>query len=395
MRTKSADGASAALFVAGMILWYAGGSNANDQLFDGSVLYLPLGGIALVGLVVGTGLTLAAGIKKAATSGLLLAVTSVLVGSTALPLLNRAFDRSPLSSRTATISNVKENQKGPDDLVLQLDQQKLSFWAERGPDCDAGDRAELGVRDGAFGWKWLESISCETPAPFVRQSFEITRMDEIERALVPGALVVFDVDNTMLEPVGMLGSDQWFYALLEQLEKQGIAEDPAVDQAMAMWNEVQDQLPVRSVDPRTPALIAELHAKKIPMLVLTARTDDIAAVTEAQLRSVGINFADKDPPPNIELQLASPAKLINGIVYVGEKNVKGEVLVALLNKLSLKPSRVVFVDDKKKHVESVSEALAAAKISSTVFRFGGADARVEAFRAETADAEYRTWKERR
>ncbi len=221
---------------------------------------------------------------------------------------------------------------------------------------------------------------------------ELLHMRDLERAIVPGTLVVFDVDNTLIEPKQMLGSDQWFYALVEQIgADEHLDEDRAVDRAMKIWNAVQADIEVRAVEADTPALIRALARRHVPMLALTARTFDVADVTTRQLRSVGIDFAKTAIAPDLELSSASSARLIDGIGYVGEKSSKGQVLVEILRRTGLRPQRVVFVDDKAKHATSVSEALSVAAIPFRAFRYGGADREVEAFQRDVAAVEYREW----
>jgi hypothetical protein len=387
---KKLDGISAALSVGGLILWYAGGSNAGDQLIDGAP-QLPLALPSILALVVGTGLAFTGNLKKAAGSGLFFGCAVLIVLSSALPLANQLFDSSEPSARRAKVVRLKEAAKGPDDLVLELDGKTASFWASRAPTCEVGAEASLVQRKGAFGWRWVESIECVASAG---ETIEIERMDEVERALIAGALVVFDIDNTLIEPAGMLGSDQWYYALVEQLQKdEKLDEDTAIDRATILWNEVQRGLAVRPVEATVPALIEKWAARDIRIVALTARTFDIADATKEHLRSVGIDFSKKKIASDLDLGLERPAKLIDGIVYLGEKNDKGEVLIELLRALNLRPTRVIFVDDKKKHVESVSASLARTFIPYSAFRYAAADANVAAFRADAAAVEYQRWKE--
>jgi len=222
------------------------------------------------------------------------------------------------------------------------------------------------------------------------QTLEIYKMLDIEREIVAGTLVVFDIDNTLIEPVQMLGSDQWFYALVDDIRREQVGEAAAVDRAMAIWNAVQSDTAVRAVEAATPLLILRLQRRGIPILALTARTSQIAADTSRQLRSVGIDFERMAVAGDLELGATS--KLVGGVLYVGEHNSKGEVLVALMRLAKLSPKRVVFVDDKRKNVDSVSAALTSAKLPFVAYRYGAADQTVAAFRPEVAAIQYRWWR---
>ena len=78
-----------------------------------------------------------------------------------------------------------------------------------------------------------------------------------------------------------------------------------------------------------------------------------------------------------------------GVFFVGDGPDKGEALLAFLDKIALRPTRVVFVDDKPHHARSVDAVMTAAGIPCVAFRYGAADEKVRAFKevmSEAADA---------
>jgi hypothetical protein len=205
-------------------------------------------------------------------------------------------------------------------------------------------------------------------------SVPLQHMKDILPHVEPGVLVVFDIDNTVVEPVQTLGSDQWFYHLMQRVkEEEKLDDEHAIDRAMEIWNAVQKDTEVRAVESDTPALIRDLQKGGIDVIALTARTLDSAEITKAQLRSIGVDFG-------------------GAIVFAGEKQGKGDVLVTFMKKTGRKPKRVLFIDDKEKNVESVDRSLTAASIPHLVFRYGAADERVAKFRADVADMQYRWWR---
>jgi hypothetical protein len=222
----------------------------------------------------------------------------------------------------------------------------------------------------------------------------LQRMREIMPHVDRNTLVVFDIDNTVLEPMQTLGSDQWFYHLLQKVKaEEKLDDERAIDRAMEIWNAVQQDTQVRAVEPETPALIRELQQKGIATFALTARTLDSAEVTKKQLRSIGVDFAARPlHPSDLDFTLASPARFTAGILFAGEKNAKGDVLLAFLAKVGLRPKRVLFIDDKEKNVVSVERSLTSAAIPHVVFRYGAADPRVSRFRADVADMQYQWWR---
>ena len=230
-------------------------------------------------------------------------------------------------------------------------------------------------------------------APAAAAPTEITHMTAIESAVRPDSLVIFDIDNTLLEPTGFLASDQWFYYLLEQLEQRE-DEKAALADAIARWNAASAVVEVRPIEPDTAAVIGRLQARGIETMALTARSYDLADVTFKQLAAVGIDFSAHAPHrgplevPNETTPGARPSRLIRGVIFVDEGNDKGKVLVSMLTRMGAMPKHVVYVDDKEHHVVDVGRALAARGIALDGFRYGAADPHVETFKramAELAD----------
>lgn len=143
------------------------------------------------------------------------------------------------------------------------------------------------------------------------------------------------------------------------------------------------------MDPTVPALLRSLQARNVRVLGLTARTHDIAEVTRRQLASVGIDLSAGSPRRGPwRARLRDVARYLDGIVFAGEHNDKGQVLAAFLRDLPRRPARVLFVDDRDKHVRAVGAALSRAGIPCVAFRYSAADDEVARFDASAADRQY-------
>ena len=215
---------------------------------------------------------------------------------------------------------------------------------------------------------------------------EIKSMKEILKEVDSQTLLVFDLDNTLMEPLQSLGSDQWYYYIIKKYkEVDKLSDQEAYDKADKVWNQTQWLIQVKAVENLTPELIRQLQKKKIKMMGLTARTYDISDITLKQLSSIGIHLGHSVSSQDMSFQLVDMAHFKDGIVFQGEHNSKGAVFVEFLKKLNLKPKKVVFVDDKQKHVNSMEKALGEAKIKYIGFRYGSADKRVEKFNKDFED----------
>src|SRR4051812_33940238 len=93
---------------------------------------------------------------------------------------------------------------------------------------------------------------------------EAKRINEILGYINSGTLVVFDLDNTVMEPVQMLGSDQWFDSLVKLF-------DGNIERAVDVWQNVQRKTEMKTVEPGTPDLIRGLRSRGLHVLALTAR----------------------------------------------------------------------------------------------------------------------------
>jgi hypothetical protein len=217
---------------------------------------------------------------------------------------------------------------------------------------------------------------------------EIKSMTEILPYINDQTLLVFDLDNTVIEPVQTLGSDQWFHYLNQSY---------TVDQSVSIWSEVQPVSQMRPVESFTPELILSEQMAGLKVMALTARPATLAQVTENQLLSIGVSFLGAPvygdditdiTDMNGQGQGDQGPQYIRGIEFVSPKLSKGEALVQFLHQIHFKPQRIVFVDDTAKHTVTVNESLTQEGIENFEFRYGALDAQVAAFDSKTADIEF-------
>lgn len=199
---------------------------------------------------------------------------------------------------------------------------------------------------------------------------EVKTMAEALKGADANTFIVFDIDNTLLEPDQMLGSDQWFEYYFDRLQKDGkLTGEAAEAETERVWGDLQAVTKVHAVEASAPQLIAALQRKGIPMAALTARPKDLMARTLKQLTAVGFKFSD-------------------GRVLFADGRNKGRVLLDAFTEWGVKPMRVVFIDDKKKNCTNVDNALVEAKIPVTAYRYGAADKSVKAFDPAIADIQF-------
>jgi phosphoglycolate phosphatase-like HAD superfamily hydrolase len=220
---------------------------------------------------------------------------------------------------------------------------------------------------------------------------DIRRLYETLPSIEPGTLLVFDLDNTLIEPVGNFGSDQWYYYLVRKYRRvDGLGEPAAQREATRTWNCVQSSIRIRTVEPGTARFVRQQQARGIRTVGLTAREPSLADTTLTQLRTLDLRL-DKRTVFAREFSWWSvePARFKAGVLFIGEGNDKGSLLIDLLRGLRQRPKRIVFVDDKTNNVKSVDRAARKAGIACIAFRYGATDAKVAEFMRGGARAQLR------
>lgn len=232
----------------------------------------------------------------------------------------------------------------------------------------------------------LVIVSALVPrAPVLAQIRTVQSLREVLPSLGKGVLLVVDLDNTVMEPTGSLGSDQWFYHLLKRYqERERLAPREAQQKAVRVWNEVQWLIRVRPVEPALPALLRAAQDRGVATLGLTARDAAISARTAQQLASIGVDL-ERAAPLRGELRRAG-IRYSSGVLYAGEGQDKGELLHRFLrDHARARPARIAFIDDKDYNVRDVERALRKHGRPAELFRYAAADARVEGFRQDVSD----------
>lgn len=218
---------------------------------------------------------------------------------------------------------------------------------------------------------------------------EAKSMTDILSSLDHNTALVFDLDNTVMEPVQTLGSDQFFGFLLKKAQNQGLEKSRALACALKNATLVQPVSQVRPVEKLTPYLISYLQNQGIPMVGLTARPLDWKENTLKQLDSVAVDFT-RTPffPSDTPVGPTHAGLYYHGVIFMDKEGDKGEYLVSFLKQAGSNVTNVIFVDDKIGNVQSIENALNKTNLNHVSFRYGAADPEVQSFRADIAGLEW-------
>lgn len=207
-------------------------------------------------------------------------------------------------------------------------------------------------------------------------------------------LVVTDLDNTVLQPKQMIGSDQWGEYMNHKLQNRGFTKEESTQMAVAMFASVQMATPLNlfeTVEKETSNILKLLKRKKYTVIGLTARPQYLATQTVEVLNFLKINFDDNKTSRLNHVNWAG-IRYQDGVFFVGAFNNKGQILKQILDQLSttakLKYKRVLFIDDKSHHVKSVDQFISSQDVKVYSLRYGAADNRVKNFNEKIADYQW-------
>ena len=185
---------------------------------------------------------------------------------------------------------------------------------------------------------------------------ESDTLDVILKKARVGDLVVFDIDNTISNPKSDLGSSEWFDKEVKRL----LAQGKDFNDIAAKLEMIHEHVELEVIS-KSNEIIKKLQDRGIYVMALTSRSLPIANRTIEQMTGLGINFLINSLYVfDLDLYVHYPAKYSHGIVF-GANNEKGEILINFLSIVEkLYPervasiNRVIFVDDRPKHVTSMA-----------------------------------------
>jgi hypothetical protein len=168
-----------------------------------------------------------------------------------------------------------------------------------------------------------------------------------------------DLDNTLFQAKQALGHAHWFYDEVQKRVEKGMSREEAIRDAYPDWIKTQQVCAVIPLEEDfVPSLIA-LQSRGVVVMGLTHRQPSVAQSTVSQVASLGFDFIKTAPSKDsFVVPAASAALYLQGILFVGDYNKKGDVFPPFLSMIGKSPKKVVFIDDKRKNVEELEQALA-------------------------------------
>jgi hypothetical protein len=214
------------------------------------------------------------------------------------------------------------------------------------------------------------------------QIIQIKFINECEEHITSDMVLIFDIDNTVIETAQYVGSDQWFYHRLKEYVKQGFDEQKALQVVLPEWVSIQKRTNVNLVEPITSRVIETWQKNGWEVMGLTSRGLELAERTVWQLQSVGIDFAKASPVLH-EMNFKNNPDAIfrDGILYCSGSG-KGSLLFQFFQNSGFFPKKVLFVDDKESHLRHVENACVEHQVPFVGLRYGFLDDKIKASGAD-------------
>ncbi len=200
------------------------------------------------------------------------------------------------------------------------------------------------------------------------------------------SLVIFDIDNTLIETIQEFGSYAWMCVMTNKLQEKGWEYQAAIHKTASAFEYIKDIVAFKTVEATTHELITQLCHKNITIMALTFRSFTIRHNTIKQLDFVDIDFS-QNTIHETEILFDTHFGFSDGILYSGFQENKGACLVTLLKQINYYPKHVVFIDDGKHHIDEMYEALNTHKIPATCIHYTATAKRAEKFCMDDANSD--------
>lgn len=187
----------------------------------------------------------------------------------------------------------------------------------------------------------------------------IESLSEIKEEKAPQTLYLLDIDDTLIDSPCMLGNYQWRQYMKEVAKR---SAHPKINEVLSLF--VARKHPIATVEAHTAQYVHSLYQKGYPVCGFTARernawydlnVNDIDALTVKQLNEAGI-YLNPSALQTSFPDLTIVPEYYQGIIF-SDIEEKGAYLKKLFADKKAFPKKVIFIDDKKKQIESVYKAL--------------------------------------
>jgi hypothetical protein len=218
---------------------------------------------------------------------------------------------------------------------------------------------------------------------------ETPHFKEVLDHIKPGALLIVDIDDTLLIPQQTLGTDVWFIYRHKFYLDCGLSQKEALDKALAEWEGVRHLTKIKIVEEGSDEIIRALQCKKVPIIGLTTQGLALATRTVEQLLSLSIDLSQTAlTDHDLYFDNGEHGVLFRKGILFTSGTKKGKALQILLKETGFQPQVIVFINDKFSHLKDLEEGAEALGIEFVGLRYSHEDSRVNSFDKAIADIQW-------
>lgn len=205
---------------------------------------------------------------------------------------------------------------------------------------------------------------------------EASSIHEIRHYLTPDTLILFDIDNTLMEPRQTLGSDQWFQYRKKIHMENGLDKKNALEKALSEWMSVQSVTKVQVVEEGTAELVKELQEEGYTLMGLTTRGLGLSTRTIFQLTSLDIDLKATAPSHEEIFFINNHGVLFRGGILFTAGSHKGMALAKFFHEVGKAPGNILFINDKWANIREVEVICEKYGVPFTGLRYSYTDEKV-------------------
>ena len=221
----------------------------------------------------------------------------------------------------------------------------------------------------------------------IEECFSIEQLLSLARPST-SQLILLDIDNTLLHPRQMLGSDEWFSYYLEQQQTLSPNKEEAFHRVLDLWHSIHTVSSVIPMEKKTADIVKALQNMNCAVMAFTTRGSMLQHVTVRQLSSLGLDFRFASPVrATFTLQRTPSVLFSQGILFTNGTH-KGESLREFLGQIGWFPDQIIFLNDKKSQLEEASSKLPP-HVAFLGLRYAVSDSFVARFNPRIAERQLR------
>lgn len=185
-------------------------------------------------------------------------------------------------------------------------------------------------------------------------------IDAVDRSNILDAnkLIVFDVDDTILMSVELLGTPTWFYHMVNILRQSGAAKLESYNVMREIDRIVQEQAKIIAVEQATISAIRNWSAQGANLVAITSRPPSFAQITNSQIAKIGLEFSSPYFACIEEKWPEGVGAFIDGIIYVDFHHNRLQIFsqfFELAERCGMEISLVAHADDQVRHVSELAK----------------------------------------